>query len=288
MIQDKDTNIVYFSSKLNEWKKFKDFYQELTSLLDELEILYERIYDTKDIWVRDFMPIQIDENAFLKYKYEPDYLIQIEKNRPYITDCTTACCKKGIKCCRNTDIIIDGGNVVLCGDKIVMTEKVFTENKIEVGDVDFLHRLEEVFEHKIVIIPWHATGKLGDEEADVYGQSDGFIKYCRGNRILMSNHRETDKDEAIAIRNKLEENGYEVTEMLFDVENPQPEWNWAYINFLQIGNNIILPKFGIAEDEQAKKYVQDAFPDCRIRQIDCRLLAKDGGALHCISWNIKK
>ena len=56
----------------------------------------------------------------------------------------------------------------------------------------------------------------------------------------MSNHRETDKDEAIAIRNKLEENGYEVTEMLFDVENPQPEWNWAYINFLQIGNNIIL------------------------------------------------
>ena len=54
------------------------------------------------------------------------------------------------------------------------------------------------------------------------------------------------------------------------------------------GNNIILPKFGINEDEQAKRFVQTAFPYCRIRQIDCNVIAKDGGALHCITWNIKK
>ena len=34
--------------------------------------------------------------------------------------------------------------------------------------------------------------------------------------------------------------------------------------------------------------VQTAFPYCRIRQIDCNVIAKDGGALHCITWNIKK
>lgn len=68
-----------------------------------------------------------------------------------------------------------------------------------------------------------------------------------------------------------------------------PEYvNWAYINFLQVGNNIILPKFGINEDEQAKRFVQTAFPYCRVRQIDCNAIAKDGGALHCITWNIKK
>lgn len=41
--------------------------------------------------------------------------------------------------------------------------------------------------HKVIIIPWHATGTLEDEEADVYGHTDGFIKYCSANRILMGN-----------------------------------------------------------------------------------------------------
>ena len=76
--------------------------------------------------------------------------------------------------------------------------------------------------------------------------------------------------------------------MLFTVDNPNKDLNWAYINFLQVGDKIIMPEFGIDEDEQAKRYVQNAFPYCKIRQIDCSSIAKDGGALHCISWNIKK
>ena len=99
---------------------------------------------------------------------------------------------------------------------------------------------------------------------------------------------DSEEDEAIKIRQILEENGYTVTEMLFTVQEPRYDLNWAYINFLQVGNNIILPKFGINEDEQAKRFVQTAFPYCRIRQIDCNVIAKDGGALHCITWNIKK
>ena len=35
----------------------------------------------KDIWTRDFMPIQLEENVFLKYQYAPDYLVKIEKEK---------------------------------------------------------------------------------------------------------------------------------------------------------------------------------------------------------------
>lgn len=291
MIQDKDTNIVYFSSKLSEWKNYRDFYRELVSLLDELGVRHARLYDTKDIWARDYMPVQLEEDVFLKYRYEPDYLKNNEKWRPYITDCTRVCDKLGIHC-RETDIVIDGGNVVLCGDKVVMTQKVFAENNKAVDDVHFLRQLEELFGHRVVIIPWHVIDP-SDSKADIYGHSDGFVKYCGNDRILMGNHRDFDENEAIEIRRILEDNGYQVTEMLFDVEHPQWDWNWAYINFLQVGDNIILPKFDIAEDEQARSYVQAAFPYCRVRQIDCRVLAdvnvdNGGGALHCISWNIKR
>ena len=287
MIQDKDTNFVYIANKLSQWKGYSAFCKELISIFDELKIPYGRIYDAKDIWTRDFMPIQLEENVFLKYQYAPDYLVKIEKRKSYITDCTEVCLKLGVQY-RETDIVIDGGNVVLCGDNVVMTDKVFTENNRDKYDVDFLKQLEDTFGHKVIIIPWHATGTLEDEEADVYGHADGFIKYCGANRILMGNHRDSEEDEAIKIRQILEENGYAVTEMLFTVQKPRYDLNWAYINFLQVGNNIILPKFGINEDEQAKRFGQIAFPYCRIRQIDCNVIAKDGGALHCITWNIKK
>ena len=287
MIQDRDTNFVYISNKLSLWKDYSAFYNELISVMDELEIPYGKIYDAKDIWTRDFMPIQLEENVFLKYKYAPDYLVKIEDRKPYITDCTEACRKLGISY-RETDLVIDGGNVVLCGDNVIMTDKVFSENNRDKHDVNFLKQLEDTFGHKVIIIPWHATGALDDGKADVYGHADGFIKYCGGNRILMGNHRDSYEEEAIMIRQILEENGYVVKEMLFTVQEPRNDLNWAYINFLQVGNNIILPKFGINEDEQAKRFIQAAFPYCRVRQIDCNTIAKDGGALHCITWNIKK
>lgn len=61
-----------------------------------------------------------------------------------------------------------------------MTDKVFAENNTDKHDVDFHKQLEDIFGHKVIIIPWHATGELDDEEADVYGHADGFIKYCGG------------------------------------------------------------------------------------------------------------
>ena len=112
MIQDKDTNFVYIANKLSQWKDYSVFCKELISVLDELKIPYGRIYDAKDIWTRDFMSIQLEENVFLKYQYAPDYLVKIEKRKSYITACTEASLKIGIQN-RETDKVIDGGNVVI-------------------------------------------------------------------------------------------------------------------------------------------------------------------------------
>ena len=48
-----------------------------------------------------------------------------------------------------------------------------------------------------------------------------------------------------------------------------------------------LIKFNIEEDAIAQQYVQNAFPDCNISQIEmAEEIAKEGGALHCLSWNV--
>lgn len=68
----------------------------------------------------------------------------------------------------------------------------------------------------------------------------------------MSNVRETPPAQADAICMVLESNGYNVTELTFDVASPNTDYNLAYINILQVGNHIILPTSGIDEDQQLK------------------------------------
>ena len=49
-----------------------------------------------------------------------------------------------------------------------------------------------------------------------------------------------------------------------------------------------MPSFNIEEDNIAYQYVKNAFPDCHIHLLEMTEIAKEGGALHCISWNIQR
>ena len=282
MIYDRNTNIVYLSKWLMDNDEgHPDFFHRLTSLLSDVGIQWELLKYTNDYWARDYMPIQLEDNVFIKYEYYPDYLLKTDEVKKTITNSSRTCKCLGIRY-KETDIIIDGGNVVPCGDYIVMTKKVFAENNCADNDPMLLKRLEDVFGHKIIIIPWHKT------KWDEYGHSDGLIKYAGGNRILMSNHREAEPKEAAAIRSILEDYGFEVTELSFNVKRPSPGCNWAYINFLQVGNIIIMPEFRIAEDKQAKEQIKQMFPECTIYGIRMNEIVPEGGALHCLTWNIKR
>lgn len=284
MLEDKDTNLVYIADTLPERRA--DIYNRLTKLLSDFGIDVRFLNRTKDIWCRDYMPVQVDKSLFVKYHYAPDYMWKSPKYMNDITDSTEICNELGVKC-KETDLIIDGGNVVLCGDKVVMTDKVFTENRYEKGDKLLLDKLSELFEHEVITIPWGSPGTCDpDSDKDVFGHADGFIKYAGGNHILMSNVRETAPTQTDTIRKKLESNGYSVTELTYDVALPNVDYNWAYINFLQVGSHIILPTFGIDEDSQAASQAHHVFPSCTLHTFRCRNLANWGGALHCITWNV--
>ena len=284
LMHDRETTEVYFSPLLNDKEEgFPTFYKQLTDLLNGIGIVPKELKSTEDYWARDYMPIQLGRKEFLKYRYYPDYLVKSKnpKDIKTISDVSKVLRGEGIPC-RSTKLIIDGGNMVPCGPYIVMTDKVFTENGYAKEDADFKALLESELGHPVIIIPWKSYSD------DVYGHADGFIKWCGGNRVLMGNHGDVFPAEAAAIREKLESHGFEVTEMRFKgrVSSPHTNLNWAYINFLQVGRNIIMPIFNIDEDEIAKQFIQEAFPDCTIYQIEMTEIAQKGGALHCISWNI--
>ena len=90
LLHDKDTNIVFFSPWLKDKKEgHPEFYQFLKNLLNEMGIESKELKSTNDYWARDYMPIQLGENEFLKYRYYPDYLVK-SKNKKDIETITDA------------------------------------------------------------------------------------------------------------------------------------------------------------------------------------------------------
>ena len=281
---DTMTNFVYISDKLKEF--YPRTYSRLTKLFDDMEIEWGEIEGTKDIWIRDYMPIQLYSDSFVVYNYNPDYLK--DSGVEYITD-SKAIADRVLKHCNKDhyDITLDGGNVVTCAGHMVLTDKVFPENGRKKYDPEFCNYISAVLNSEVIFLPWHCDNP-NDPNADVYGHADGFIHWTGNNRVLMSNHRDYCPEEADEIKRRLECVGFEVTEMLFDVPNPDKDYNWAYINYLEVGNKIIVPTFGIPEDKQALRYIKKANPDSIVRGFRMKDIAKKGGALHCITWNIRK
>lgn len=128
MITDHLTNTVFLSDWLS--KECPELYQSLTKALRDNTVEYRILSNTNDIWCRDYMPIQTDEKRFVSYKYYPDYLVKEHKEH-YITDVKDVGNMDFLHQAEvvTLDLVLDGGNVVKCGNKMVMTEKVFVENK---------------------------------------------------------------------------------------------------------------------------------------------------------------
>ena len=178
---DNLTDTVFFSDLLPE--RCPTLYQSLDKILKGNDIDHRLLSHTKDIWCRDYMPIQTSEKRFVFYKYNPDYL-QTKYYQRTITDVNRV---GNIECLRqdgevvDLDLVIDGGNVVRCDDKIVMTEKVFFENKDKSRN-EVQRLLEEAFERDIIFLPW--------DRKEIFGHSDGIVHYVGDNRLLITNYEE--------------------------------------------------------------------------------------------------
>ena len=275
MLTDSFTNTVFLSDWLPEVCPM--LYQSLTKVLKNNAVRYRILDNTNDIWCRDFMPIQTDEKRFVFYQYKPDYL-QAEHKRRYITDVNRV---QNIDFLRqaqtvNLDLVLDGGNVVKCGNKVVMTEKVFVENN-DRSRHEVQRLLEEAFQCDIVFLPW--------DENEKCGHSDGILHYVGDNRVLLTNYDDFDKAFAHAFLRILEKH-FEVIPLKYNVKR-QHVRSWAYINFLQVGRLVLVPQLGIPEDEQALEQISKALSHCKVVGIPSLEAVRKGGALNCISWNIK-
>lgn len=301
MITDNLTNTVCFSALLPA--SCPNLYKNISAELKKRGIPCNFLWETKDIWCRDYMPIQMEPDRLVSYRYTPNYL-QDKKYVRLQTDPEKVLHSKSNELFRilpaskleedvifdgfrpikrmkpvvdsiKVDLIIDGGNIVKCGDCIVMTEKVFVENK-EKSCKEVERILHDTFQCDILFLPW--------DRKEYLGHSDGIVHYAGNGRVLLTNYIDFSIYYYRRFRKALESR-FEVIPLQYKV-NRKHARSWAYINFLQLGKLVFVPQLGIEEDEQAMEQIGKVLSDCEVIGIPALEAVRRGGALNCISWNV--
>ena len=179
-MKKEEHSIVYLSELLKEI--FPQACNRLLQILDKYHVQYDWIKGTKDIWCRDYMPVQTESGKFIQFRYEPSYLKgkkEWEESRSDVKDI----CEKNKISATFSDINLDGGNVLICDGRAIISDRLFSENPDR--DKDSLVRgLAILLECEIIIIP-----ALKSQEEDMTGHADGMIRFVDRNTVIGNERR---------------------------------------------------------------------------------------------------
>ncbi len=277
MIPDIITNQLYLADCLP--KKQPEFFHRFEIVLNRCNIPFQFLPNTKDIWAVDYMPIQINKSKFIQFTYNPDYL-EGKKYQKTISDVESICKSIGIAA-QKSDLLIDGGNISRTKEKVLMCDKVFHENK-HISEKSLIKQLKDLFEvDKLYFVPW--------DKKDIIGHVDGMARFIDEDRVLINGYTEENRELQLSLRTSLHNAGLDWIELPFHIPKGSPSISaeGLYLNYLQMEQAVIVPTFNNEYDEIALRILEDVFKGQKIETVDSTEVAKEGGVLNCISWNIK-
>jgi agmatine deiminase len=181
-----------------------------------------------------------------------------------------------------SDINIDGGNVLICDGRAILSDRIFSENP-DWDKEKLVSELSKLLECEIIIIP--------AQKGDMTGHADGMVRFVNRNTILGNKLADEYKYWREGMQKVIEKNGLEYIDVPFitDIKDPKHPLSaiGIYVNYLEVNNLIVLPVFGRDEDKQAADIIQKAFPDKVIETINYDEVAQEGGLLNCTTWVVR-
>jgi len=310
MITENETNLVYVSGILKN--KAPIFFSELNKILSDYNIPLREFEYTNDIWSRDYMPVQINNNTFLKYRYDPDYLkskehIHSRTNTNEVWNWIIKYHHKDLKF-KPSMLVLDGGNVVKSKNKVILTEKVFSENfDLYTSQANLISQKQKdlIIEmlkydlevNEVIIVP-RLSG-------DWLGHTDSMVRFLDENEVLVSNfdfllndpHSGNYLKSQIKKFYSILEDNYNLKikkvsyyEYPDDKHDGHSTANGCYINYLQVKGLVILPQFKKPkEDDDALKKFREIFKPkgIKVEPVDASEVSRHQGVINCVTWNIK-
>jgi agmatine deiminase len=249
----------------------------LSDKLDRNSIQYKLLEGTKDIWVRDYLPVLDNTGGSVQFRFNPGYL-RSKKYSHLVSDPEILWEQLGLKPSRS-ELIIDGGNIIMSQDTVITTDFVKKDNPAWT-DTDIMEELKKKLKvNRVIIIP--------HQPHDFTGHADGMVRFIDSKRVLVNDYSGEKEKFRKALLNKTRNAGLGIIPFTYSPDYSPESVNSAkgtYINFLDTGKCILFPLFETETDENALREVTDYFPGHKIIGIESNEIASEGGVLNCIGW----
>ncbi len=249
---------------------------------------------TEDVWVRDYGPIFVRDEGLdvlvgVKWKFNawgmkyPELAKDDEAGRQILN-------LSGAEPIYR-EYVVEGGAIEVSGNGILLTtEKCLLDPARNPG----LSRedLELEFNRYLGVrdVIWFEEGLVGD---DTDGHVDVFCRFVSPEKVVLAEEERENVNKRIlerAYRRLAEymesrEAGIEIVRVpcppplkILDQYVPA-----TYLNFYISNSAVLVPVFGVEEDETALSILADCFPHRRVVGILCKELFYGLGGIHCVT-----
>ena len=262
--------MIYFSTLLNQ-PKYRADAERLFDALTANGEAYSLIENTREIWMRDFMPIKTRSGRYISFRYEPSYPADHEGERTKYRDISSQFDFD----VTYSNINLDGGNVVFSPskEKVIISNRIYLENP-EYERSELVEELSKLLEAEVVIIE--------ALKSDMTGHADGMVRFASEDTVLIN---KTECKMGLEQRQKidLEGEGFKVIEFPYHDSHCGKDATGSYLNYLETTRHIFFPAFDVPEDEIALSTAREVFSK-EVIPVKITEIPKDGGVFNCISW----
>lgn len=263
-------------------------------------ILYLTV-PTNDTWARDFGPITVERDGNpvicdfkfngwgLKFPADKDNLI------------TRAMCNTGLlrgRYSNELSFVLEGGSIESDGQGTLMTTSqcLLSPNRNGAMSRD---EIEEYLKSRFGLdrVLWLDYGALEGDDTDSHIDTlarlapNDTILYVGTDDVTDSHYDELNKMK-LQLQSFVTASGqpYNLIELLLPDAVYDEEGNRlpaTYANFLIMNHSILMPVYRQPQkDELAAQIIKIAFPDHQVVKIDCSVLIKQHGSLHCVTMQV--
>ena len=289
-----------FTNIINAIRKYQkcliiahDIHEVKKLFPDKTNLLFVQ-YTTNDTWARDCSALCVEQNGktlLLDFtfngwggKFDAQKDNAMTQNIAYnYLPCTT----------KKIDFVLEGGGIESNGTGMLLTTSACMLNKNRNPKLDtaqITQKLKDIFhaEHILYLNHGYLAGDDTDSHIDTLARfiDEKTIMYVKCEDKNDEHYHELKLMEEELQMTAKEQNLRLIALPMCDALYFEGERLPAtYANFLFVNGAVLVPIYGVSQDAEALKIFQNTFPSRDIIAVDCSVLIRQHGSLHCVSMN---
>jgi agmatine/peptidylarginine deiminase len=253
-------------------------------------------YTTDDTWARDCSALSIVEDATLKL-LDFDFTAwggKFESSQD--NKMTQALATHYSTELLNVEYTLEGGAIESNGAGTLLTTTNCMNNTNRNSALNVVQRerrLKEFFGLKEILSLNHGY-LIGD---DTDSHIDTLARFVASNVVMYVVCKNRDDEHYVTLslmRKELQKIAQTHNYKLIPLPLPSALYYEnerlpaTYANFLFVNGAVLVPTYGVKEDEEALEIFRETFKDREVIGVDCSVLVRQHGSLHCVTMNFAK